>query len=81
MYVTGDEDYVVPPDRAIKAKFRAGETRASVEISIINDYKIEEIKTFRLYIFDLSLPYGVDFRSGSPRSVMVNITDDDSKYT
>ena len=63
----------------MKAKFHAGVTRASIYIDIIDDNKIEESETFSISIIELSLPYGVDFRS--PRSSVVSITDNDSKHT
>ena len=77
--VTGGEDYAVPPNRALKVKFSAGVTRASANVALFHDGKIEHSETFRLVIFELSLPYGISYRPGSARSVIVTIIDNDRK--
>ena len=79
MYLTGGQDYQIPNNQYIKVKFPAGETRASFDINIINDDFLEEPETFRITIFELSVPYGITL--GSITSAIVTILDDDSKFT
>ena len=47
-------------------------------MNIIDDKKMEESETFRVSIFELSVPYGVTL--GIATSAEVTITDNDSKY-
>ena len=77
--VTGGEDYAVPPNRVIKVKFRAGVTRASANVRLFQDGKIEHSELFRLVIFELSLPYGISYRPGSARTAVLTILDKDRK--
>ena len=57
--------------------FPAGQIRAELKVMIIDDKIFEESETFRAMIMQVSVPYGVEL--GSPRSVVVSITDNDSK--
>ena len=47
-------------------------------MNIIDDKEMEETETFRVSIFELSVPYGVTL--GLDISTEVTITDNDSKY-
>ena len=67
----------MPQNHYFRVKFPAGHTKASFDINIINDDDIEGSETFRVYIFDLSVPYGVSL--GRTTSATVVIVDDDSK--
>ena len=77
LYFTGGEDYDIPDSRYIKVRFSAGETRVSFDVDIIDDYEIEERETFRVTIFDLSVPNGINL--GFIRTTEIVIIDDDSK--
>ena len=77
LHLIGDEDYKIPPDQYIEVTFSAGKTRAPFTVDIINDDQLENSETFRVSIFVLSLPYGINL--GSTRSTTVTIQDDDSK--
>ena len=79
MYFTVGEDYVPPPKQYMKVMFHGGLNVVSFDIHITDDNKIEDIETFRITIFDLSLPN--DVKLGSPASAEVTIMDDDSKHS
>ena len=77
MYFTGGEDYEAPPNKYIKVKFPAGKTRVSFDIIINDDDEMEGHETFRITIYDLSVPY--DINLGFITSATINILDNDSK--
>ena len=47
-------------------------------MNIINDDLLEDSETFRVSIYELSVPYGITL--GSTTSATVTITDTDSEY-
>ena len=77
LHFTDGEDYEAPPNQYIKVKFPAGKTRVSFDIIINDDKEMEGSETFRITIFDLSVPYGITL--GPITSATVTIVDDDSK--
>ena len=79
LYFTGGEDYVPPPKQYMKVMIPGGLNTVSFDIGITDDNKIEDTETFRITIFDLSLPN--DVKLGSPASAEVIIMDDDSKHS
>ena len=68
----------MPPNQYIKVRFSAGETRVSFDVNIIDDDLMENSETFRITIYDLSVPYGITL--GSITSAEVTIVDNDSKF-
>ena len=78
-YITGGEDYEAPENQYIKVIFPAGKTRVSFDIIINDDNDMEGSETFRITIYDLSVPY--DINLGSITSATINILDNDSKHT
>ena len=78
-YLTGYQDYslVSPDPEYVTVKFRAGETRATFDVSITDDDQLEDTESFSATIFDLSVPYGVTL--GFSDIATVSIQDDDSK--
>ena len=78
MYLTGGEDFEISDHRYIIVNFAAGQTRAAFDVNIIDDKEMEETETFRVSIFELSVPYGVTL--GFDTSTEVTIIDNDSKY-
>ena len=78
LYFAGGEDYEISHHRFIFVKFVAGQTIASINVNIIDDKYIEESETFRVSIYELSVPYGVIL--GFDTSTVVTIRDNDSKY-
>ena len=78
MYLTGDEDYEIPPNQYVKVRFSAGQTRVSFDVNIIDDDLMENSETFRITIYDLSVPYGITL--GFYTSAEVTIVDNDSKF-
>ena len=69
-----DEDYKSGP---YSVTFTAGMTTASLSIPINDDDIFEEHETFILMIDSTSLPNDVTL--GSPRAVVISITDNDGK--
>ena len=78
IYLTGGKDYKLSDDQYTIVTFSAGQTRAFFDVTILEDEEIEDTETFRVSIFELSVPYGVNL--GFDTSAEVDITDDDSKY-
>ena len=76
---TGGEDYEVPLNRYKKVILPAGLTSVSIDITIFNDMTFECSETFRMFILELSIPYGI--YPGSHTSTTITILDDDSKHT
>ena len=79
MCFTEGHDYRMSKQQR-KVIFPSGKTRASFDVNIINDERVEHNETFRIIIDSPSLPYGVNFGSHSVSSAVALILDDDSKY-
>ena len=76
-HLIGGQDYDIPLEPYFRVKFPAGYIRASFDINLIDDGEIEGSETFRVYIFDLSVPYGVSLRHTTSAAII--IANDDSK--
>ena len=75
---TGGEDYDIPPNQYVQVIFPPGETRVSFDVLLIDDIQMENSETFRVTIYDLSVPYGITL--GSITSAEITILDNDSKF-
>ena len=74
-YLTGSEDFIA----IYPIQFSGRHTRASYNIMIINNEKLEDTETFNVSIDPLCLPCGIVL--GDNTSAEVVILDDDSKCT
>ena len=75
VYRTGGEDFDLQADARVI--FPNGITRATFNISIIDDDDYENNETFNVTVDPLSLPYGTAI--GSPSRTAFTILDNDSK--
>ena len=72
-----DDDFKVYSS-AIQILFPGGTTRASFDVRMVDNIKLESTETFSVYIDPLSLPCGVIL--GDVSSAEVVILDNDSEF-